>query len=149
MIRFVFFDLDDTILDFLKSEEEALSKTLLAFGIQPTAAVTSAYSRINLAQWKMLERGEITRDALKVRRFKLLFDELGLDLDAEAARVRYEENLSHTCYFVPNALRLLDTLTGKYRMFIVSNGITVFQLGKYLVYPHMLLLNQVSKNDFN
>ena len=130
MFRFVLFDLDDTILDFLKSEEEALAKTLLQLGIEPTEAVVSAYSRINLAQWKMLERGEITRDALKIRRFRLLFEELGLDCDAEAARVSYEENLSRTCYFVPNACLLLDKLMGKYRMFIVSNGITAVQNGR-------------------
>ena len=130
MFRFVLLDLDDTILDFLKSEEEALAKTLLQFGIRPTEAVTAAYSRINLAQWKMLERGETTRKLLKVRRFSLLFEELGLDCDAEAARVSYEKNLSRTCYFVPDALQLLDTLYQKYRLFIVSNGITAVQNGR-------------------
>ena len=130
MIRYVLFDLDDTILDFLLSEEEALAKTLLQLGIEPTEEVVSAYSRINLAQWKMLERGEITRDTLKIRRFSLLFDELGLNCDAETARVSYEDNLSRTCYFVPDALWLLDTLYGKYRMFIVSNGITAVQNGR-------------------
>ena len=130
MFRFVLLDLDDTILDFLKSEEEALAKTLLQFGIRPTEAVTAAYSRINLAQWKMLERGEITRELLKVRRFSLLFEELGLDCDAEVARVSYEKNLSETCYFVPDALQLLDTLYQKYRLFIVSNGITAVQNGR-------------------
>ena len=130
MLRFLLFDLDDTILDFLLSEEEALAKTLLQFGIEPTEEVVSAYSRINKAQWKMLERGETTRELLKVRRFSLLFDELGLDCDAEVARVSYEQNLSQTCYFVPDALWLLDELFGKYRMFIVSNGITAVQNGR-------------------
>lgn len=130
MIRYVLFDLDDTILDFLKSEEEALAKTLLQFDIEPTEEVVLAYSRINKAQWKMLERGETTREALKVRRFSLLFEELGLDCDAEVARVSYEENLSHTCYFVPDALWLLDALYGKYKLYIVSNGITAVQTGR-------------------
>ena len=35
MIKFVFLDLDDTILDFHKAERIALSKTLRAFGAEP------------------------------------------------------------------------------------------------------------------
>lgn len=130
MIKYVLFDLDDTILDFLLSEEEALHKTLLAFGIEPTEEVTAIYSRINKAQWKLLEQGKTTREALKVQRFSLFFEELGLDCDAETARVSYEENLSRTCYFVPHAIELLESLLGKYRMYIVSNGISAVQNGR-------------------
>ena len=130
MIRYVLLDLDDTILDFLLSEEEALRKTLLALEIEPTEEVVATYSRINKLQWKLLEQGRTTREALKVERFRLFFEELGLDRDAEAARVRYEENLSRTCYFVPHALELLEVLQGKYRLYIVSNGITAVQNGR-------------------
>lgn len=130
MIRDVLFDLDDTILDFLLSEEEALRKTLTDLDIEPTEAVTATYSRINRAQWKLLEQGKTTRDALKVQRFSLLFEELGIERDAEAARVKYESNLSKTCYFVPHAIELLEALSGKYRLFIVSNGISAVQNGR-------------------
>ena len=77
MVKFVFLDLDDTILDFHKAEAEALKDTLLHMGVSPTDAVVARYSEINDAQWKRLERGEMTREQVKLRRFQILFEELG------------------------------------------------------------------------
>ena len=39
MVKSIFLDLDDTILDFQKAEKRAISETLRSFGIEPTAAV--------------------------------------------------------------------------------------------------------------
>ena len=39
MIRNLFFDLDDTLLDFHRSEHDALKETLLAAGIPVTEAL--------------------------------------------------------------------------------------------------------------
>ena len=50
MIKNILFDLDDTLLDFHKSEKAALSKTLVELGIEPTEYVVSRYSEINSAQ---------------------------------------------------------------------------------------------------
>ena len=57
MIKFVFLDLDDTILDFHKAERIALSKTLRAFGAEPEEHLLHRYHLINKAHWEMLERG--------------------------------------------------------------------------------------------
>ena len=61
MIKFVFLDLDDTILDFHKAEQVALANTLIHFGVEPTQNVLDLYHRINKAQWERLERGELTK----------------------------------------------------------------------------------------
>ena len=44
MIKFIFLDLDDTILDFHRSEAVALSKTLQSLNVEPTEAVITRYS---------------------------------------------------------------------------------------------------------
>ena len=44
MIRNLFFDLDDTLLDFRKSEHDALAETLRAAGIPVTADTACATS---------------------------------------------------------------------------------------------------------
>ena len=36
MIRYLFLDLDDTILDFKKAEAIAIRKTMAAYGLEPT-----------------------------------------------------------------------------------------------------------------
>jgi 2-haloacid dehalogenase len=80
MIRYVLLDLDDTIFDFHMAEAVAVRDTLQAFGVDVTDAIIARYSEINDAQWKRLERGEMTRDEVKRRRFEILFEELGIGL---------------------------------------------------------------------
>ena len=130
MIKYVFLDIDDTLLDFHKAEAEALKKTLCHLNIEPTEATISRYSEINKAQWKLLEQGKLTRAEVKFRRFQLLFDELGVAHDAEYARKYYEETLSHGHYFMPGAEKLLDQLFGAYELYVVSNGTTAVQNGR-------------------
>ena len=61
MIKFVFIDLDNTVLDFNKSENAALKQALSQMGICAGDSVALAYSQINDSLWKMLEKGKITR----------------------------------------------------------------------------------------
>ena len=130
MIRFVLLDLDDTILDFLKTEAVALGKTLRREGITPTDALIERFSEINTAHWKRLEKGELTRLEVKRGRFQCFFDELGVKTDVEAARLFYEQSISEGHIFIPGAQELLDALYGKYRLFIVSNGSRSVQTGR-------------------
>ena len=130
MIKYVFLDLDDTVLDFHKAEEVAIQKTLRHFGVTPTARIVARYSAINQAQWKLLEQGKLTRAEVKLRRFSLLFEELDVQVDAEAARRFYEEALSHGHYFMEGAETLLEELCKDYALYIASNGTTAVQNGR-------------------
>ncbi len=130
MIRFVFLDLDDTLLDFHKAEREALIKTLKAYGLPADEAILSRFSVINDEQWKRLERGELTRAQVKRLRFQLLFEEMGVQVDAENARRAYEDYISVGHWFLPGAEELLEGLHGNYRLFLVSNGTEAVQRGR-------------------
>ncbi len=130
MIEFVFLDLDNTIFDFYKAEELALTRTLRHCGIEPTEANARLYSAVNDAQWKRLERGEMTLEEVKIRRFELFFQELGVVYDAEEARLYYEDSLATGHYFLEGAEEMLESLKGKYRLYIASNGITKVQTGR-------------------
>lgn len=122
MIRTVLLDLDDTILDFHQSERVALAKTLAHFGIEPTEHALSRYHLLNQSQWKRLERGEITRDEVKVGRFQLLFDELGVTCSPVDATAYYEDSVRECCFFLDGGKELLETLSADYRLYIVTNG---------------------------
>ena len=122
MIEFLLLDLDDTILDFKKSEEYGIKKTLRDAHIDPTDAVCARYSQINDAHWKRLERGEITRDQVIVGRFAELFRELGSPADPRASAQAYMENMSSVHDYLPGAEDALKVLAKKYRLFLVSNG---------------------------
>lgn len=130
MFEFLFLDLDDTILDFHKAEHIALSKTLEQFGLTPTEAVLSRYSRINKEHWERLERGELTRAQVLSGRFLVLFQEMGYQVDPEQVARTYEKNLSVGHYFLPGAEAAVDALSKKYRLFLASNGTASVQKGR-------------------
>lgn len=130
MIEFLFLDLDDTIFDFLKAEEVAVAKAFRSVGVEPAPETIARYSYINKQHWKMLERGEITRDELKVQRFAVLFEELGVDADPQTCAANYVGFLSQGHYFLPGAEEAVARLAKKYRLFLASNGNSVVQAGR-------------------
>ncbi len=130
MIKNIFLDLDDTILDFHKAEKNALTKTLTKIGVAPKESILARYSELNLSQWKLLERGLLTREQVKIRRFKLLFDEIGIGFPAQKATEIYESFLGQGHYFTEGAPELLQSLFGRYRLYLASNGTANVQKGR-------------------
>ncbi len=130
MIEFLMLDLDDTILDFHKAERIALSKTIRDYGIEPTEAVLGRYHTINKWHWEQLELGKMSREAVLVGRFAMLFEEKGIAVDPAAVARAYEKNLSIGHYFLPGAEEAMEALYGKYRLFLTSNGTASVQKGR-------------------
>ena len=130
MIKHVFLDLDNTIFDFNKAEAIALKKVLTQRQLPAEDWVLRRYSELNRQQWELLELGVITRREVKLRRFRFLFRELGVDCPAEEAAAAYEANLACGHYFVEGAEALLDALKGKYHLYLASNGTAAVQAGR-------------------
>ena len=130
MIKFLFLDLDDTILDFHKAERIAIGKTIRHFGVEPTEEILTRYHEINKWHWEQLELGTLTRTEVLQNRFAVLFSELGLTVDAPACAKVYERNLSIGHYFLPGAEEAVDRLSKKYRLFLASNGTASVQKGR-------------------
>lgn len=122
MVEFLFLDMDDTILDFGKAEHIALTKTLRQFDLEPTQAVCARYTQINREHWERLENRELTREQVVTGRFDVLFREFGISVDAAAVAGVYEQNLAVGHYFLPGAEQALQRLSGKYKLYLASNG---------------------------
>ena len=139
MIKHVFLDLDDTLFDFHTGEAQSLSETLKSFGVDPTPERVRRYSEINDAQWKRLERGEITRAEVLYGRFELFFHELEVEADIKRVKNEYETRLSGSHIFLDGAEDMLLELFGKYKLYLASNGTASVQtrrisesgIGKY------------------
>ena len=130
MIEFLFLDLDDTILDFHTAERVAISKTIREFGVEPTEEILNRYHEINKWHWEQLELGKQTRAEILVNRFGVLFETLGVAVDAAKCAKAYEINLSTGHWFLPGAEEAVDRLSKKYRLFLASNGTAVVQKGR-------------------
>ena len=129
--QFLLFDADGTLLDFHKSESEAVRETMALGGIEPTDGKIKLYSEINDGLWKKLERGEIEKKVLLYHRFELLFEALGVEGDAKKMASDYMNLLSTKGYVLDGAEQMLKALYGKVKMYIVTNGVEFIQRGRY------------------
>ena len=130
MVEFLLLDLDDTILDFRWAENQAIRRTFVDFGIDPTDEVVALYRQINLDHWRRMELGELDREQVRVGRFDALFGALGMSGDALACADTYVEYLSQGHQFLPGAEEALKRLATKYRLFLVTNGNPPVQYGR-------------------
>ena len=122
MVTTVFFDLDETLLDFTRAEACALERALREAGAPYSEEIRQRYHAINGAQWELLEDGVQTREEALARRFELLFAELGLGEPDAGFNGRYESYLEVGRWRIPGALELLEALALKYRIYAASNG---------------------------
>ena len=129
MIKYIFLDLDNTLLDFKRGEEIALKNALRKMGIEIDERIAERYLEINLSLWRALERGEVTRDEVLYGRFERLFSEIGADLSPYETQAIYQDMLGREHDFMPGARKLLDDLCNsrKYRLYIATNGIPEVQ----------------------
>ncbi len=129
MYKYLLFDADNTLLDFDKAEEEALRETLSLSPLGFTEEIHRRYHIINDIEWKKLERGETTRDRLRVERFSKLYSEFGIDGEKYGNRTAdiYTDKLSCQGQLIDHATEVIKTLSEKYDCYIVTNGITDVQ----------------------
>ena len=127
MVKYILFDLDETLFDFPKAEKAAISEVLSALGITPTEKIVERYSKINRNCWDMLERGEIDRERLVILRFELLRDELGADFSPENVQKMYVSALGGQHHFIDGAEDLLSELCTDYELYAVTNGLYAVQ----------------------
>lgn len=123
----ILFDADGTLLDFDRSEEQSLRQMLADFGIACTPQIAERYQRINLALWKALERGEVSKEELQSRRFAALFQEFGLTANGNEANRRYLAYLSESGLLLPGAEEVCRALAAKLPLYIVTNGVGATQ----------------------
>jgi 2-haloacid dehalogenase len=124
------FDADGTLLDFELAEHDAFISAMAQFGINADEGTISVYSKLNDALWKKLERKEIEREVLKVRRFEELASALAVDYDATKVARTYENELSNQPHLLGNALEVCAELSSKCRLYIITNGFKMIQEGR-------------------
>ncbi len=127
MIKYILFDVDDTLLDFHASEAVCLPRALEAVGVKVTPALTKRYKEINRSLWDMFERREIVKEDILPLRFNMLFKELGIEANGERAQEIYEKELGGSCIYIDGCIDLLESLYGKYKLYLVTNGTNAVQ----------------------
>lgn len=131
MIKAVLWDIDGTLLNFKKVQYAALNKCFGYFHEYLDDEMVNDYDHINHGYWLMLEKGEIEKSVLLVKRFEDFFSKYGLKIDPIEFNKMYQVELGNTYVFNDNGY---DTVVRLKDMgivqFAVTNGTKVAQNGK-------------------
>lgn len=125
--QWILFDLDNTILDFDRSETFAFKKSFEDFQIPYNASYLEIYHEINRKCWEALEKGLINQVQLRIIRMANFFKAINIQIDDRAFGKQYLKNLSETQFFIEGAKNLLDHLHTKYALAIITNGLQEVQ----------------------
>ncbi len=130
--KYLLFDADNTLFDFNKCENEAFKLALSSVGIEYNDEIYTEYHEINDGLWKALEKGLTTRDELKVLRYKLLAEKTGMvSVDYKELAKNYENLLGKQFFEMDGAYELLKELSGKFEIYVITNGITKIQNDRF------------------
>lgn len=148
MYKAILWDIDGTLLNFLKSENAAMKECFRHFGLpECTDEIVSIYSAINEGYWKQLERGEITKPELFTRRFCDLFAKIGVTCDEAEFNAMYQRTLGNYIFPNDNGIELVRSLRGRVHQYAVTNGSAVAQERKLRVSGLDKLLDAVFISD--
>jgi 2-haloacid dehalogenase len=128
--QWLLFDADGTLFDFDRAEVTALEQAFSLTGVAFDPGYLAIYQRINLALWQAVEKGEIMPAVVKLKRFELLLQNIGVDVSADTLSTTYLECLAACSELIEGAGEVVRALRGKYRIAILTNGLQVVQRGR-------------------
>lgn len=132
MYKYLLWDIDGTVLDFLASEQYAIRVLFQKYGLGTCSdEMLRTYSKINVKYWEALERNELTKQEILVGRFREFFAMFGINPAlAEPFNSEYQAALGDHLVFVDHAEEMLRAEKGNYTLIAVTNGTKAAQAKK-------------------
>lgn len=125
--KYLFFDIDDTLLDFQATEKEALRALFAEQNMDLTAEDERRYKEINQGLWNAYENGKIDRDEVLNTRFSTFFMHYNLEFDGSLLERKYRSYLEQGHQLIDGAMDVILHLQPQYELYIVSNGVSKTQ----------------------
>lgn len=122
--EYLLFDCDRTLLNFNSAMRGAITKLLLKYGVpEVTEEMISFYDSWNNSLWAKLESGDITKEELVYSRFPVICSRYDIPYPGKMKmETDYIVFLSEGHELMPDALDVVKELSGRYKIFIASNG---------------------------
>jgi YjjG family noncanonical pyrimidine nucleotidase len=129
----ILFDIDDTLVDFKRSEKISLKNCHLKFfqNVPDFAVFEKEYVKINRALWRQVELGTITTTFLAQERFKQVAECFKIPLNIACIQYYAEQLIEHS-QLIEGALELLERLKRQgMKIGFLTNGFAYLQHNKY------------------
>lgn len=122
--QYIIFDIDNTLLDFSRSEYDALQKVFATYGVVFNENTFNQYKEINHDLWEQLEDGKISKAVVLKERFKRFFLANNIVVDGVLVDKQYRGFLEERNDVMNGAMSLLTQLKSKgYTIFAGTNGV--------------------------
>lgn len=139
-VRFVYFDLDDTLLDHEHAERQSLAdvrdRYRAIFGTLSVDELQDEYRAINAPLWRQYANGTINKDTLQEQRFRRLLEAVGAP-HADPALVRryYMQRYAAHWQFIPGARKAYTAISEQMPVGVMTNGFSEVQAQKLDAFP--------------
>jgi len=125
----IFFDLDHTLWDFERASEETIIELVDQYQLHihtslPHFEFVKAFRKVNQQLWQQFNEGEITKDKIRKNRFRLIFKLMNISLSLLPENMSEEYLMRCPCkpHLIENAQEILQYLSAKYTLHILTNG---------------------------
>ncbi len=132
----IFFDIDDTLVDFKTAEFESLHLTYKAFYQDLTSEhhFRDLFVTINKSLWRDAENGKINTKHIRIQRFKEVNYHLEITESAETVAQFYLDKLAEKSKWLENAKETLKELSKTHKIAVITNGFSCVQRKKYALH---------------
>ncbi len=138
MPSFVFFDLDDTLLDHHAAQRQALAdiyNSHLSPSRLSLETIRDTYHRINIDYWHRYRSRLIGKDEVRLGRFRTLAESIGLDVDPTTVSHAYMKAYANHWRYFDGAELVLEHTSARFPMGIITNGFADVQRNKLKRFP--------------
>lgn len=146
----ILWDVDGTLLNFLKSQEFALKKAFSDYRLTIAQDTVSLYSEINDSYWKRFEQGEIAKEEVLYGRFESLFrvlserEEIEKDvIPVKKFQQAYQTYLGSVYFYQDDSLELCKKLQKDFQQYVVTNGVEWTQRNKLQLAGFVELMDDI------
>jgi putative hydrolase of the HAD superfamily len=133
--EFIYFDLDDTLLNHRDAQRKALLDVhdhFAFFSNIETEQFVEIYNEINGKQWTLYNEGKIDAGELQHNRFALTLSKFNLEENnPDAIGEQYLQFYQNYWLWIEGAEQAFDAIRAEYKVGILTNGFTDIQEKKF------------------
>jgi len=133
-IKHIFFDLDHTLWDFETNSARAFDFIFNDNKVEVDLnSFLRVYTPINQKYWKLYREEKVSKPALRYKRLKETFDLLNYNISDDLINylaIVYIDNLPNYNMLFEGTIEVLNYLSPKYEMHIITNGFEEIQTKK-------------------
>jgi 2-haloacid dehalogenase len=128
-LEVIFFDADDTLINFIYAEEHSFRTVLKRNGLEAEAdKLLKSYKEISRKMWVDFEKGRIDKETLRIGRYERFCRKFALDLSPFTLAEEYLDELPHHTKLMEGVEELFDHLKSlNIPIGIMTNGFSETQ----------------------